>query len=83
MLYVGVTNNLECRIFEHKTKLSPDSYTSKYNINKLIYFEVTNDIYEAIRREKQLKKYNRRWKIELVEKENPEWKDLSEHWEVK
>lgn len=75
-LYIGVTNNLIKRVMEHKNKVFNDSFTSKYNINKLVYYELYNSIEEAIQREKQLKVWNRNWKIELIEKNNKEWKDL-------
>ena len=75
-LYIGVTNNLERRIYEHKTGLF-EGFTKAYNIHSLVYFEETNDISIALQREKQLKKWNRSWKISLIEKENPEWNDLS------
>lgn len=77
VLYIGVTNNLERRCYEHKHKIIK-GFTDKYNINKLVYFEMTNDIKEAIKRENQLKGWLRKKKIELIEKINPEWKDLSE-----
>jgi putative endonuclease len=75
VLYIGVTNDLKRRIYEHKNK-SIKGFSSKYNINKLIYFEQFNDINEAIQREKQLKKWNRSWKDELIKKLNPKWNDL-------
>lgn len=75
-LYIGVTNNLFSRAFQHKLKENKDSFTAKYNINKLVYYEEYKYIQEAIKREKQLKKWNRKWKIELIEKENPAWRDL-------
>lgn len=78
-LYIGVTSNLEKRIFEHKNKLIK-GFTEKYNLKILVYYEITNDINSAIRREKQLKKWNRKWKLELIEKSNPKWTDLSEGW---
>ena len=78
-LYIGVTNNLERRMYEHKNKLI-DGFTKKYNVDKLIHYEVTNVIRVAIQREKRLKKWYRKWKNELIEKENPEWKGLSEDW---
>jgi len=74
-LYIGVTNNLERRIYEHKNKLI-DGFSSKYNLNKLVYFEEYELIEDAIKREKQLKKWKRKWKEELIEKKNPFWKDL-------
>lgn len=76
VLYTGVTSNLKNRIFEHKTKKYPNSFSARYNCSKLIYFEFHNRIEEAIHREKQLKKYHRKWKKELIEKENPYWDDL-------
>lgn len=75
VLYVGVTNNLIKRVYQHKNKLS-SSFTSKYNINKLIYYEVFEDINEAIKREKQLKGGSREKKLSLVQSSNPEFKDL-------
>ena len=78
-LYIGVTNDLERRVYEHKNHLIK-GFTKKYNVNILVYFEQTGDIQSAIQREKQLKKWNRKWKLELIEKLNPEWKDLSNDW---
>ena len=75
-IYTGVTNNLQKRIYEHKNNLLPDSFTAKYNIHKLVYFETTTDIYSAIEREKQIKGHSRKWKNELINSKNPEWKDL-------
>jgi len=75
-LYIGVTNDLIRRMEEHKTK-EVDGFTEKYNVSKLVYFESTEDVESAISREKILKHWNREWKINLIEKENPEWKDLS------
>lgn len=77
VLYIGVTNNLIRRLKEHK-RGKADGFTKKYFIHKLVYFEETSDIEIAINREKQLKKWNRKWKIELIEKENPNWEDLYE-----
>jgi len=74
-LYIGVTSNLKRRIYEHKNNLI-DGFTKRYNVHKLVYYEETNDIQRAIQREKQLKKWNRKWKMELIEKVNPQWKDL-------
>ena len=74
-LYTGVTNNLIKRIYEHKEKLS-EGFTKKYRIHQLVYFERHNDIREAILREKQIKKWNRQWKINLIEENNPNWIDL-------
>ncbi len=74
-LYIGVTNNLIKRVHEHKNGLV-DGFTKKYTINMLVYFETTEDIQSAITREKQLKKWERNWKLALIEKKNPEWRDL-------
>ena len=79
VLYIGVTNDLERRRLEHKNK-KIKGFTSKYNVDKLVYFEQFTDIIEAIKREKQLKKWNRQWKIDLIEDENPGWKDLAAEW---
>jgi putative endonuclease len=77
VFYVGVTNNLIRRVYEHKNKLVK-GFTSKYNINKLVYYEVFSDVCDAIYREKQIKSWSRKKKIEMIEKFNPEWKDLYE-----
>jgi putative endonuclease len=76
VLYIGVTNDLIRRMFEHKNKLI-EGFTRKYNLIKLVYYEITNDIESAIRREKQLKNWHRDWKINLITHFNPVWKDLS------
>ena len=78
-LYIGVTNDLERRVFEHKQKIN-EGFTSKYDVSKLVYFESFQYINDAILREKRLKKWNRQWKINLIEEENKEWNDLSEDW---
>ncbi|WP_022930759.1 GIY-YIG nuclease family protein [Treponema bryantii] len=75
-LYVGMTNDLKRRLYEHQNKLVP-GFTEKYNVNKLVYYEKTTDVKAAIQREKNLKKWNRAWKLELIEKNNPTFKDLS------
>ena len=77
VLYTGVTNNLERRVYEHKNKLVK-GFTEKYNVHKLVYFDSTTDVKVAIEREKQIKGCTRLKKIELIESMNPEWKDLSE-----
>lgn len=74
-LYTGVTNDLIRRVRQHKDKMI-DGFTKKYGVDKLVYFESTDDVTVAIRREKQIKKWYRKWKIELIESSNPEWKDL-------
>ena len=76
-LYIGMTKSLINRDHEHKTKKDRGSFTAKYNINRLVYYEHYKYIDNAITREKQLKRYKRKWKIELIEKDNPNWKDLS------
>ena len=78
-LYTGVTNDLQRRVFEHKNKKVP-GFTSRYNINKLVYFENSSSSYEAIRREKQIKGWLRSKKIALIESINPNWLDLSADW---
>jgi putative endonuclease len=74
-LYIGVTGDLIKRIYEHKQNVV-DGFTKKYNIHNLVYYETYGDIEEAILREKQIKKWNRKWKIQIIEENNPEWKDL-------
>ncbi len=77
VLYIGVTGNLVRRVYEHKNKLI-EGFTKKYSINKLVYFETTENIKDAIRREKQLKGWRRDRKNNLIEQKNPLWKDLYE-----
>jgi len=74
-LYIGVTNNLLKRVDEHKNDLK-GGFTQKYRVHALVYFEVFSDIRDAITREKRMKKWKRQWKIELIEKANPHWRDL-------
>jgi putative endonuclease len=74
-LYIGMTSNLVKRVCEHKNDLA-DGFTKRYKIHKLVYYEYTTDVHSAIVREKQMKKWFRKWKIELIEKDNPEWIDL-------
>lgn len=78
-MYIGVTNNLERRLFEHQNELI-EGFTKTYHVHKLVYFEETSDVRAAIAREKQLKGWRREKKNELVEIMNPTWKDLSEDW---
>jgi len=80
-LYTGVTNDLLRRVYEHKNKLV-SGFTSKYNIQYLVYYECTSSIHAAIQREKQIKGWLRAKKIALIDSMNPEWKDLSEEWFV-
>lgn len=75
VLYTGITNNLLRRVFEHKSKLVA-GFTQKYNVNKLVYYEVFDDSYYAITREKQIKAGSRKKKLDLIESMNPSWKDL-------
>ena len=78
VLYTGVTNNLLRRELQHKEKQDKKSFTAKYNVNKLVYFEEYNDVYIAISREKQIKNLLRKKKIGMIKKMNPEWKDLTD-----
>ena len=73
--YIGITNNLLRRVYEHKAGII-EGFSTKYHLNKLVYFEVYEDVKNAILREKKLKRWHRMWKIELIEKINPEWEDL-------
>ena len=79
-LYIGVTSNLQKRVWEHKNEVVK-GFTEKYNVNKLVYYELTDSIETAINREKQLKRWHREWKINLIKEMNPEFKDLSLDWE--
>lgn len=79
-IYTGVTNDLQRRLYEHRNKMIP-GFTSKYRIDKLVYFEETNDIKVAIAREKQIKGWLRAKKIALIESINPQWEDLSKEWD--
>ena len=79
VLYIGVTNNLIRRLYEHKNKLFK-GFTAKYNTDKLVYFEVTTDAYSAISREKQLKNWSRKKKDNIINTINPFWNDLSYKW---
>ena len=79
-LYIGVTSNLQKRVWEHKNKVV-EGFTKKYNADKLVYYELTDSIESAINREKQLKHWHRQWKINLIKEMNPDFKDLSLDWE--
>ena len=79
VLYIGVTNDIVRRVFEHKNKIVK-GFSSRYNVDKLMFFEEFISINEAIKREKRLKKWNRQWKINLIEEKNPNWNDLSGEW---
>ncbi|MBI2438126.1 MAG: GIY-YIG nuclease family protein [Lentisphaerae bacterium] len=74
-LYIGITNSLIRRVYEHKNGLT-EGFTKTYKVHNLVFYERFDDVKSAIRYEKKLKKWNRKWKIELIEKDNPEWKDL-------
>ena len=80
VLYVGVTNDLQRRVYQHKTKAHPESFTAKYNVNRLVYYEQFGDINDAIAREKQIKGWRRSKKTDLIEAANPNWQDLSLEW---
>ena len=76
VLYTGVTSDLVRRVYEHKNHLAKDSFTSRYNVEKLVYYEVTSNVDAALEREKQIKGWNRKRKNKLVESKNPGWNDL-------
>ena len=82
VLYIGVTNNLERRVWEHKNRKNANNFTAKYNCNKLVYYEHTSSIKSAIAREKQLKNWKREWKNALIEKLNPTWADLAIDYKI-
>ena len=75
-LYIGLTSDLQKRTWEHKNDLA-DGFTRKYGVHRLVYYELHEDMISAITREKQIKKWNRSWKLELIEEQNPRWLDLS------
>ena len=78
-LYIGMTSNLEQRVWQHKNDIY-EGFTKKYGVHRLVWFAATNMVATAIQRERQMKKWRRKWKIALIEKENPNWDDLSEEW---
>ena len=78
-LYIGMTNELRRRVHQHKHKVV-DSFTGKYDVNRLVYFETYGDVLQAIAREKQIKGWTRRKKLALIESQNPTWRDLSDDW---
>ena len=78
-LYVGITSDIRKRVYEHKSHLVP-GFTDKYEVDRLLYFEVIGDSISAIEREKQIKKWRRQKKVALIDTANPEWKDLSQDW---
>ncbi len=77
-LYIGMTSNLIRRVYEHKNNIN-EGFTQKYGVHRLVYYEQIPDANNAIAREKQMKKWRRQWKINLIEQENPNWEDLYEH----
>ena len=77
--YICVTGDLQKRIWEHKNKVV-EGFTKKYNVDRLVYYELTEDVESALNREKQLKRWHRQWKINLIKEMNPELNDLSEQW---
>jgi putative endonuclease len=80
VIYIGVTDNIDERIKEHKMKVHPKSFTARYNCENLVYFEEYENGEEAAKREKQFKKWKREWKVKLIEEMNPSWSDLSANW---
>jgi putative endonuclease len=82
VIYIGVTNNLDERVKEHKSRTYPNSFTASYNCDKLVYFEEFEKSDEACKRERRFKKWNRAWKIDLIEEMNPNWLDLSDNWNL-
>lgn len=81
VLYIGVTDNIHERVKEHKLKRYPNSFTAKYNCDKLVYLEEFDSGSQASAREIQLKKWKREWKVEIIEIQNPSWMDISLNWE--
>ena len=81
VLYIGITSSLVRRNFEHKNKIDKNSFSAKYNINKLVYYELCYSPTDAISIEKKVKKWKREWKNNLIEKNNPGWKDLFDEME--
>ena len=79
-LYVGVTSNLARRVFQHRTAVDPRAFTAHHETKRLVYCETTSNVHAAIRREKQIKGWTRRRKLELIEALNPDWNDLAEGW---
>jgi putative endonuclease len=80
VLYIGVTDNIERRVWEHKNKFYKKSFTARYNCDKLVYFEEFDNGMDAVIREKQFKKWNRQWKVNFIEEMNPSWMDISMNW---
>ena len=82
VIYIGITDDIEERVKEHKLKVRPESFTAKYNCDKLVYFEECFSGEEAITRERRMKKWKRDWKIALIEEMNPSWMDISINWNL-
>lgn len=82
VLYIGMTSNLPRRLHEHRTKLHPDGFTARYNVSWLVYFETFTDVFDALDREKQLKRWRREKKVALIESVNPRWVDITDEWSV-
>ena len=82
VIYIGVTDNVDERVKEHKLKLYPKAFTARYNCDKLVYFEIFENEEEALLRERQFKKWKRDWKVKLIEEMNPSWSDLSLNWNL-
>jgi putative endonuclease len=80
VLYVGMTSNIEQRVFQHKTKFFKKAFTGRYNVDRLVYMETYRSVWDAIAREKELKRWRREWKENLINKDNPKWEDLSGSW---
>ena len=76
VIYTGITNDLLRRVYEHKNRLDPKSFTSRYHVNKLVYYEYTSDVTTAIEREKQIKGWSRKHKNKLIQNKNPRWEEL-------
>jgi len=79
-LYIGETSNIKTRTSQHKQKVHPTTFSAKYNLDKLVYFEILDSRDYGLKREKQFKKWNRNWKIRIIEEKNPDWIDLSLNW---
>ncbi len=82
ILYIGYTNDLDSRVLEHKHKVNSKSFSARYNCDKLVYFEELEDESLASTRERQMKKWKREWKINLIEEMNPSWTELSLNWNI-
>ncbi|MEL6810877.1 MAG: GIY-YIG nuclease family protein [Bacteroidota bacterium] len=76
VLYIGLTRQLKARISQHKRKVHPSTFSARYNLNRLVYFETFSSKQEGLKRERQMKKWNRNWKVQLIEELNPNWNDL-------